>query len=367
MRIHRIGPFLATVLAAWSLATLAGCGGDQIEQYRVRRTSAEPTPAAATTAPSGSPQRLLAAIVPQEGQSWFFKLLGPADQVSEQKEAFEAFMRSVRLQADAEKPITWEAPDGWHEHAGDGFRYATFHIGSDDSEPLELTVSQAGGAVLDNLNRWRGQIGLGSISESEMKASTTSLSLGDVTAILVDETGIGTGRSMGAPFASGAAPRSAPAGGRPAATPLSDTPPEGWQPSRGSSMSMLAYRVSEGEQQANVTLTVLRGAAGGIEANIGRWRGQVGLDPTDDTVGERQQIDLAGEGAVYVDLPGPASAGAARERILGVIAARGGESWFFKMTGPHDLVGSQKSSFEAWIQSIQFNPTTTDDGESNGS
>jgi hypothetical protein len=362
--IQRIRPFGARVpVCAVVLGLLSGCGADEIEHYRVQRMS-EPQAAAA---PQGaSAQRLLGAVVPQEGGSWFFKLLGPVDEVGEQKEAFDAFLRSVRLHPGAEKQITWQAPEGWHEDAGGGFRYATFHIGSDEGEPLELSVSQAGGSVLDNINRWRGQIGLAPISESEMEDSTTRVPIGDATAIVIDETGIGTGKPMGAPFASGARPMNAPRT-RPAAPAVSDTPPEDWQPASGSSMSLLAYRVGQGDQQAKVTLTMLPGAAGGVEANIGRWRGQVGLAPNDDTVGERREIDLDGQIAVFVDLPGPASAGAARQRMLGVISQRNGLSWFLKMTGPHDVVAAQKAAFEEWIQSIRFNPTTAGDGESNGS
>lgn len=46
----------------------------------------------------GSPpsQRLLGAIVPYAGATWFFKLSGPDALISAQKEAFLAFIRTVR-------------------------------------------------------------------------------------------------------------------------------------------------------------------------------------------------------------------------------------------------------------------------------
>jgi len=58
---------------------------------------------------------------------------------------------------------------------------------------------------------------------------------------------------------------------------------------------------------------------------------------------------LDGEAALYVDLNG-----GEQGRILGVIAPRGGRSWFIKMTGPDALVGANKAKFESLIGSIRF-------------
>ncbi len=46
--------------------------------------------------PPATPQRLLGAIVPYSGATWFFKLSGPDALVAAQKDAFLAFIRSVR-------------------------------------------------------------------------------------------------------------------------------------------------------------------------------------------------------------------------------------------------------------------------------
>ena len=42
-------------------------------------------------------QRILAAVVKQDDRTWFFKMMGPADLVAEQKKAFEQFVESVRF------------------------------------------------------------------------------------------------------------------------------------------------------------------------------------------------------------------------------------------------------------------------------
>ena len=46
-------------------------------------------------------KRILGVIVPMPEQSLFFKMIGPADLVGEQKRNFDAFIRSFRLGADA--------------------------------------------------------------------------------------------------------------------------------------------------------------------------------------------------------------------------------------------------------------------------
>ena len=48
-----------------------------------------------TNAPAANPQRMLGAMVPFGGATWFFKLTGPADTVAAQKPAFLAFLQTV--------------------------------------------------------------------------------------------------------------------------------------------------------------------------------------------------------------------------------------------------------------------------------
>ena len=54
-----------------------------------------------------------------------------------------------------------------------------------------------------------------------------------------------------------------------------------------------------------------------------------------------------------MDLTGPAQSGIS-QRMLGVGLPHGGATWFFKMTGPADLVGKQKAAFEAFVKSVKF-------------
>ena len=40
--------------------------------------------------------------------------------------------------------------------------------------------------------------------------------------------------------------------------------------------------------------------------------------------------------------------------VLAAGLPHAGDTWFFKMTGPAELVGRQKSAFEAFVTSVKF-------------
>lgn len=44
----------------------------------------------------GQPTRLLGAIVPHNGETWFFKLLGPAALVEREKATFREFLNTIK-------------------------------------------------------------------------------------------------------------------------------------------------------------------------------------------------------------------------------------------------------------------------------
>ena len=143
---------------------------------------------------------------------------------------------------------------------------------------------------------------------------------------------------------------------------LTYTTPDGWQELPASGMRIAAFAVTENDQQAQVTVITLRGQAGGTLANVNRWRGQVNLPGIDQAqlAKEMQPIEIDGLSAHYVDLIGPEGEDDQRLRIVCAFVERSGTSWFIKMTGPADLVGRQKSAFEALVGSIRFDDAGAD-------
>ncbi len=145
--------------------------------------------------------------------------------------------------------------------------------------------------------------------------------------------------------------------------------PDGWQLlTAGSSMAMASFDVPNGSDQtetsgaARVTVTPLTGQAGGILANINRWRRQVGLEPIEvieDQPMTAIHVDAAPAG--LIDLASPDGVSAGIERMLVVLVPRPQENqtWFFKMIGPNDTVTQHKQTFVEFVESVTF-------GESGG-
>ncbi len=333
MQNKRNGLVIAGGLAAM---LLLGCQYDEIRSYRVSKPEAT---------------RLLAAIMPHADQTWFFKLTGPVSLIDQEKLAFDQFIHSVRFNDQGERPISWAAPPSWRPGPQSGLRYATFYLGPQE-HPLELTVTKfsgAAGSVLDNINRWRGQIGLGKIDESKLGEISKNLQLEGGPTVLVDMTSRG-GEVASAMSSPDILSRQSESSARP-----QYVKPEGWKekpdPKR---MRFALFDVADGGAEAGIT--VFPGAAGGVLDNVNRWRGQVHLEPIDQTqLGkEVRQIDVAGTSAPYVDLTGPASAGGPPQRLLGVILPRGNQTWFFTLKGPAESVGKEKPAFEAFVKSVHF-------------
>jgi hypothetical protein len=131
-----------------------------------------------------------------------------------------------------------------------------------------------------------------------------------------------------------------------------NAPPE-WQPGRLSAMRIAAYVVSEGNRQAEITVST----AGGDELqNVQRWRGQLQLAEItpEQFAQEKRTLDVAGKPASYFVMHGPAD-GQQPQSMLAVIIPRDRTtSWFVKMMGDTDIVTREQQRFEQFVRDIQF-------------
>ena len=65
--------------------------------------------------------------------------------------------------------LAWTLPKGWTETKGSGIRYATLQPSvKGKSEVSVIRLSGDSGGELANVNRWRGQIGLGPVDEAAL-------------------------------------------------------------------------------------------------------------------------------------------------------------------------------------------------------
>jgi hypothetical protein len=341
------------------LLLVPGCGSqDQIRRYQVER----PKP----------PHRMLGAIVPQGERAWFFKVTGADELVAAQTKHFNSFVESIQFGEQEDSDPTWELPEGWRQTAGADMRFATIEIPTDE-KLLELSVIPLPGqggepALVANVNRWRGQLGLAPIDASELEDNTTQLDAAGVTATVVNITGkLGAGAPMAGPFAGGApfagggpsdvdpVRRAAnEAAGNKTASQLSFEAPEEWKPGQlvksGGGFSVPREAAFIIDEKAEVTITSLSAAAGATLLNVNRWRGQIGLGPlSEDALQDATtEIDVGGEPAPYFRLVG------SEQAILAVIAIHDGKSWFIKLQGPHDLAVKREEEFKVFVRSIKY-------------
>jgi hypothetical protein len=132
--------------------------------------------------------------------------------------------------------------------------------------------------------------------------------------------------------------------------------PEGWTEVPPGEMRLASFKVrGKDGQQADVSVIPLPGLAGSDEANVNRWRGQLGLSPGSPEELQKtvENVEAGGQRAQLYDLAGSNSGGKAM-RIVGVIQHRAEETWFYKMTGDAGLVEQQKPAFIQFVQGVKY-------------
>jgi hypothetical protein len=139
---------------------------------------------------------------------------------------------------------------------------------------------------------------------------------------------------------------------------VTDSPPSHWKKQQPTSMRQISYLVEgDGGVVTDISLVVLRGAAGGTLGNVNRWRGQLGQPAIDEAALKQssQTLDTPlGEG-VLVEIEGLAPDGDAKKdgRMLGIIAEKDGDAWFYKMRGNAALTAAEKQAFMDWVKTVK--------------
>ena len=90
--------------------------------------------------------------------------------------------------SDAPNP-QWTVPATWAVGTGSAMRRATFVVKGSDGQSAEVVVSSFPGDVgglVANINRWRGQIGLGPVAPDEVSGFTKDWEVAGAKATVVD-------------------------------------------------------------------------------------------------------------------------------------------------------------------------------------
>jgi len=127
--------------------------------------------------------------------------------------------------------------------------------------------------------------------------------------------------------------------------------PEGWAEGRQSSMRVGSFQVmAAAGASVDISVTVFPGDVGGIHRNINRWRGQIGLQPVDDTGDSVETVTTPNHSFEIVRLESAAT----RQSMLAAILDHHGRTWFIKMMGDSRLVEAEEERFLAFIRSFKL-------------
>jgi hypothetical protein len=297
--------------------------------------------------------------------------------------------------ADAGVP-TWIVPAGWKQLPDQQMRFATFQVDPADPKIAVIVYSfgPESGPLLPNVNRWEQQLGAELSTEESLpkvvkKLKSHGLEIDDIDLHGPAAAGQSEGQRMLAAiirvpgkvwFLKFSGTESVVAahkaeydaflrsiefkqesahvdeGGGLKAYRV----PEGWTlDPEPKPMRIATFRVRAGGADAEVIVSSLPGEqSGSPEANVNRWRGQVGLDPVKDmgtVVSEAVAVgDVKG---TLLDFGGAGEPSSSGKQILVVQATRGGSVWYFKLIGPASLVTAQKAALVSFVGSIEFAPS----------
>ncbi len=352
------------MLLACCIASFIGCDRlDPVSTYIV------PTQVPAKLVPGQD--RMLAAMLPKGNEIWFFKVTGPEGAIDSIRPEFRSFVEKIEFEDGT--PKLNELPAGWRRGGEKPFRYATLDVQTPDKQlgisvsSLPLRENSWDEQVQDNVNRWRGQLGLPKSDKKWADAEALSVQAADPNAVWVDIVGkTGAANSMSPPFAKRTPPpgslgtRSSQSA-NPSATSVSDERllaamvplgsdiwffkvkgakesvalltktlrvfvegiqfeqgapnlnnlPQSWTRGAGGPFRYATLNVATSAGKLDVSISKLvrqedKSWAEQVVMNVNRWRGQMGLPPSTEKWAGGQPLDVAtaDEGSVWVDLSG---------------------------------------------------------------
>ncbi|NIA16299.1 MAG: hypothetical protein GWP08_19735 [Nitrospiraceae bacterium] len=296
--------------------------------------------------------------------------------------------------------FAWDTPPGWTELPVTSMRLANFRVANRPDTQCYLTVLPgSGGGVVANINRWRAQMALSESSAEAIDNLPTIPLLGqeaayvefdgtfsgmndavgsdgfkligaivvtDETAVFVKMTGpaevLEQHRDNFKDFCKSlrevsddeseqidiAAPYDASSVGEN----LRWVAPETWRREPDRAMRNVTFTAGEnGEVECFVS--VLRTHAGGMEANINRWRKQMGREALGpEAIAALPRLDVLGQDAPMLAIAGVDGSSNSDWMLLGVVCELPDRGIFVKMLGPEAEVERERDRFVEFCQSL---------------
>jgi hypothetical protein len=327
--------------------------------------------------------RLLAVMIPRGEKVWFFKIVGPQDAVASVADSFRDYVTAIEFD-ESDEPILGSLPEGWQLGGKKPMRFATIDINTPKKQ-LDLSVSELSvpgemdqekwdAYVVQNVDRWRGQIGLRPSDEKWSGGEPIRVASAEERAVWIDLVGQPGAKGSGGPMMPtvggptgrlamrGSGDRDETGGadppiGQASASELKFETPEGWQmvKVRAGGIREAAFTIGSEEAAAEVTVVT---AGGDLRSNVARWMGQVsGGSPEDSAVDEMlagaEEIQVSGRPAQRFVIAGDDQKGQ-KSIDATIVPMGGGSSKFIKMMGAPQTVARQSDSLRTFLESLSF-------------
>lgn len=368
---QRPGParFLRFGWLAFGACLCLGCGpADQIEQHVMsRERTGIPQAVRVPTAPKESApavrSRMVTAIAALPAATWFFKAVGPVEEMNAALPGLTSFFQSVRFNESGQPE--YAAPAEWKRGPQRPGRFETLLIGSGETPSIELAISELGPNqdLTSNVNRWRSdQLGLSSLDEAAARQSLKPLAYQGGEFLLFDEIGMYRG-GMSGPMSGSLPPANSAtlptaettsAGGAPesAPPPIEFVAPAGWTQVPNPMFATVRFERVSGDKKAAISVSEMNPALNTWETALGSWLEELELPGLDAAQVSPfvTELTVDGQAGKQIKLLMP-------DASKGIIAARveqGGRAWFVKLAGEKSLVENSQGELQAFIESIRF-------------
>jgi hypothetical protein len=294
-------------------------------------------------------------------------------------------------------------------------RFASFRVKGEDGKTADVGVfplpGMAGGD-LDNVNRWRSQVGQPPITEEDRAKAAMAVSIdgqpgqvyemagespgsGDKIRILAGilrKEGVAWFFKMNGPdslvagqkpafiewlkslkFGTATTPELPPshppidAAALAAQSPASGSAgtegkpqwqvPSGWQEAPGGQFLIAKFNIAGPDNsQAAVNVSMSAGDGGGLVSNVNRWRRQLGLQELSDDEVQKLVTIVEGEAGKgpLVDMVGVDPRTSQKTRLVGAMVSRGLRTWYYKLMGPEQLVDREKDNFINFLKTAKY-------------
>ena len=336
---------LAVTVAALAAFALAGCDKNEVKVYHVAKEETSVPPVAAME---------MAAATPQ---------------------------------------LHWTLPTGWTEQPASNMRVASFSATGADGQVADIGVlpMTVAGQELQIVNMWRDQLKLSATTSAESEAVAIGSGSGKLFS-LVSEAPLVEGKfparilvamlmrgettwffkmtgadaavtaqkenflaflkSVSFDTATSAPVAATPAVAAPTENSIWEVPAD-WQVADAGPMLFAHFAIASNGAKADVNISQSLGDGGGLQANVKRWRGQLGLPP----IAEILTSPLSAtdkSGAQVVEYSGTNVKTGQPARLVAAVVPHGGQTWFYKLMGDDAVVTAQKDAFFKFIQSAKY-------------